>query len=106
MMTAKTECLHEDQLQGQSRKIAELEARADFKDQRIGELNNNMHEMDKKLDNLTVLVNEIRLQSSKDDYNIDARVTAIESKIETLKWVIGLTSIILAGLTFYFNYIH
>ena len=31
-------CIHEEQIQGQSRKIAELETRADYKDKRIDDL--------------------------------------------------------------------
>ena len=49
-MPTEHNCIHEEQIQGISRKTAELEARADYKEKRIDELNTKMNEMDKKLD--------------------------------------------------------
>ena len=37
MMSEHTNCIHEEQLSGQSRKLAELEAHVNYKDKRIDE---------------------------------------------------------------------
>ena len=39
---------HEEQIQENSREIAELKARADYKDKRIDELKKDMHEIKQK----------------------------------------------------------
>ena len=75
-------CLHEDQIQGQSRKIERLEARADFKDQRLDEINNKMDKMEEKIDDLSDNVNKLILQSTKDDKNLEMRLTKIETDME------------------------
>lgn len=108
-MTAKAQdkyvCIREKQINKHSDDIVELKARADFKDQRIDELNKNIHDIDTKLDGITTAINELKLQSSKDDYDIDARVTAIESKIETLKWVIGAVGVLATVLGFVLSHL-
>jgi len=93
-------CLHEDQIQGQSRKIERLEARADFKDKRIDELYEKIDKMEGKLDTLNANVNKLILQSTKDDKNLELRLAKIETDMENQKqeaqrktvWIgIGLT---------------
>lgn len=79
------ECLHEDQIQGQSRKIERLEARADFKDQRLDELNSKMDKMEEKLDDLSKDVNKLILQSTKDDNGLELRLKAIETELALQK---------------------
>ena len=106
-------CLHEDQIQGQSRKIERLEARADFKDQRLDEINNKMDKMEEKIDDLSDNVNKLILQSTKDDKNLEMRLTKIETDMENQKmesqrrtvWIgIGLT-IITIIINLYFHMI-
>ena len=79
------ECLHEDQIQGISRKTAELEARADYKEKRIDELNNKINEMDKKLDILVQGVNDFKVDSNKGDVELELRVKTNETEIANLK---------------------
>lgn len=97
-------CIHEDKLTDHEAKLKELETRADYKDQRIDDLRSNVETMDKKLDKISDSLNELKIQSNRDDYNIDARVTAIESKIETLKWIVGAGGLVVTLLTFYMNF--
>ena len=116
MMAAKQSdytCIHEDQIQGQSRKIERLEARADFKDQRLDEINNKMDKMEEKIDDLSDNVNKLILQSTKDDKNLELRLTKIETDMENQKmesqrrtvWIgIGLT-IITIIINLYFHMI-
>lgn len=74
---------HEEQIQENSREIAELKARADYKDKRIDELKKDMHEIKQSIDTLTNTVNNSIVNSIKDDKDLDNRVTSLETKIET-----------------------
>lgn len=78
-------CIHEDQIQGQSRKITELEARADFKDKRIDELYTKMEKMETKIDKLNENVNELLLQSKEGDTDLELRLKAIETELALQK---------------------
>jgi len=78
-------CIHEDQIQGQSRKIAELETRADYKDKRIDDLEKKMDKMDKKLDTITESLNELKMQSKTDDGKLEIRLKTIETEIHLMK---------------------
>ena len=120
-MTAEYQCIHEDTLQGLSRKTAELETRADYKDKRIDELYIKMEKMEDKLDKLNENVNELLLQSRQGDTDLELRLKAIETELalqkQTTKDNHNLVSRLLAfvgvGLTIitilinvYFNMIH
>lgn len=85
MTAADYTCIHEDQIQGQSRKITELEARANFKDKRIDELYLKMEKMETKLDKLNENVNELLLQSKQGDTDLELRLKAIETELELQK---------------------
>lgn len=89
-MTAEYVCIREEQLGNQSRKIAELEARADYKDQRIEQIIQDQKRMEDKIDNITDVVADLKLQSLKDDKEIDKRVTSLETTVNVIKWVITL----------------
>jgi uncharacterized coiled-coil protein SlyX len=84
-MSAEYTCIHEDQIQGISRKTAELEARADYKEKRIDELNNKINEMDKKLDILVQGFNDFKVDSNKGDVELELRLKTIETDYENLK---------------------
>lgn len=86
----KYTCIHEDQIQGQSRKIAELETKAIYKEKMIVDLNEKMDKMGDKLDKIDHCVSDLKLQSERDDFNIDNRVTQLETTNKTLKWVISI----------------
>lgn len=86
-MAAKPEyvCLHEEQIQGQSRKIAELETRANYKDKRIDDLYLKMEKMENKLDMLNDNVNKLILQSNQGDTDLELRLKAIETELALQK---------------------
>lgn len=119
-MTAN-ECYREDQLQDQSRKITELEARADFKDKRIDELYLKMEKIELKMDKLNENVNALLLQSQQGDTDLELRLKAIETELALQKQtnidnhnrVSSLLAVVGVGLTIitilinvYFNMIH
>lgn len=83
-------CIKDEQLQGQSRKIAELEARANYKDERIEQIIKDQKRMEDKIDDLTEAVSQLKYQSLQDDKDIDKRVTALESTVSVLKWITTL----------------
>lgn len=85
MTAADYNCIHEETLQGLSRKTTELEARADFKDKRIDELYVKMEKMENKIDKLNENVNELLLQSKQGDTDLELRLKAIETELALQK---------------------
>lgn len=82
--TTETPCVaHEEQIQENSKKIAELEAKNGFKAQRINDLIEDNRRIEAKIDNLTNTVNKVMLNSIKDDNNLNQRVTTLETTIKT-----------------------
>ena len=114
-------CIREKQIGKHESDITALKVRADYKEHKIEELTLNMHDidkkfdekmddMDKKLDSITSSIEELKLQSAKDDFDIDNRVKALESKLETLKWIItaaiSVLSVLIAALAFIMTNFH
>lgn len=98
LVTSNHDCLHEEQIQGISRKTAELEARADYKEDVIKELKDDMKELKKSMDSLDKTINDYIIKSIQDDNtlkdyinSLENRITALESaKEEKWKFYIGL----------------
>ena len=84
-MAPEYECIHEELVQDHSLKIKELEARAKFKEERIGEINNKIEKMDTKIDKLNENVNELLLQSKQGDTDLELRLKAIETELALQK---------------------
>lgn len=110
------ECLHEEQIQQQSRKIEALEVRADFKEQQITELNKKMDKLNDKFDEVIQGFNDLRIQSKNDDKDLELRLKAIETELRLqkqttkdnytkLSMIIGIVTVVFVALTFYFNFI-
>ena len=98
-------CMHEEQIQNQSRKIEALEVRADYKDRRIDELNENMKEVQTSIDSLDKTINDYIIQSIKDDNtlkdyisSLENRVTSLESRQDTIYKILLATPAIIALL--------
>lgn len=106
----KYTCIREKQLSKHENDIVELKAAAGFKNQRIDELAVSFKDMDNKLDKISESIQELKLQSAQDDFNIDNRVKSLESKLETLKWITGLSisilSVIVAVMSIIISTIH
>lgn len=92
------DCIHEEQIQGQSRKIESLETRAGYKEDTIKELKDDMKELKDSVDSLDKTINKYIIKSIEDDNTLKAyinslenRVTALESaKKEQWKFYVGL----------------
>ena len=79
----ETPCLqHEEQIQEIARKTAELEAKNGFKAQRINELIEDNRRIESKIDKLTENVNNIVVNSIKDDKDLKEDITKLKSKVE------------------------
>ena len=111
------DCIHDEQIRNHSRKIAELETRADYKEQMIRDLAESMKDMKKSMDSLEKTITDFILKSINDDSNIrelvnlqDNRITALETTNKTLKWVIGIgftaLGVFIAALGFLVAHLH
>ena len=114
-MAVEYDCIHEEQIQSQSRKIERLEARADFKEQKIDDLNTKMDKLNEKFDTVIQGFNDLKLQSKSDDKELELRLKAIETELDIqkettksnytkLSVIIAVITVIFVILTFYFNF--
>lgn len=111
------ECLHEEQILGQSRAIERLDAELEYKKERLDDLKRDNEKIQKTLNEINKCVNNIVLASKRDDDKLkaiinkqDNRITALETTNSTLKWVIGIGFTSLASvvglLTFFITHLH
>lgn len=112
IMSEHIDCFHEEQIQGQSRKIAELETRANYKEKMIDELNENMKDIKETIESLDKTINNFILKSVNDDGKLreiinkqDNRITALETTNRTLKWVIGIGFTILTSIVTFLSFL-
>lgn len=96
-MTEPHECLYDEQIQGQSRKIAELETKADYKEKIIMDLKSDIKDLKDSMDSLDKTITDFILKSINDDSVLrelvnkqDNRITALETTNKTIKWVVGI----------------
>jgi len=81
---------HETQIQQNTREIAELQTRADYKEKRIDELYNKMEKMDEKIDEINKNVNTIIQSSIESDNQLELRLTKLETTVRVLKYITTL----------------
>lgn len=101
-MAAKNEyvCIHEDKLQDTETKLAQLESRMEFKEEKMDQIIEDFRSMDKKLDKITANIHQLQLDSARDDFNIDNRVTQLETTVSVLKWVsVFLVSVVVMAIS-------
>lgn len=114
-MTENMPCIqHEEQIQENARKIAELGTEVRFKKKRIDDLYIKMEKMETKIDNINENVNKIVQSSIQSDNALEIRLAKIETDMKNQKdeqhrklvWIgIGLT-IITIMINIYFNIIN
>ena len=85
MTAAEYTCIHEEQIQGQSRKIEALETRADYKEDAIKELKNDMKELKKSIDSLDKTINDYIIKSIEDDNTLKSYINSLENRITALE---------------------
>ena len=95
--------------QGQSRAIERLDAELSYKKEKLDDLKADNRRMEEKIDEIKEDINELMLKSKTDDDKIENRLTAIETEQKVMREQsnkkIAIIGVILAVLTFYFNYI-
>ena len=122
MVVNETPCSeHEEQIQTNKRQIAEVKTELKFKEQRIDDLYLKMEKLEAKIDLMNENINQLILQSNKDDTQLELRLKAIETELAVQKQVTAdnhnrvssLLAIVGVGLTIitilinvYFNMIH
>ena len=117
MSPANTPCdLHEEQIQENTKQIASLETRADYKDKRIDDLKEDMNELKQSVKDLDKTINDYIVHSIKDDNalkdyitSLENRVTSIESRQDTLYKLLLATPAaiaILGIIAAYISFIH
>ena len=110
------ECLHEEQIQGQSRAIERMGAELNYKKERLDELKDDNKRMEKKIDEIKDCVDKLVVKSQTDDSKLDKRLTAIETEQKVIKEMqeknrsdtnlkIALVGLIIAILTLLLNYL-
>ena len=82
MRDANNNCCHEELIQEHSIKIKELDTRADYKEQAIMELKDELKEMNVKIDSINNNVNKLILNSETSDTQIQKRVETIETRLD------------------------
>ena len=112
---------HEEQIQNNTRRIAEVQTELKFKEKRIDDLYLKMEKVENKIDIMNENINQLILQSNKDDTQLELRLKAIETELAVQKKVAmdnhnrvsSLLAIVGVGLTIitilinvYFNMIH
>ena len=101
-MTTKNDyvCIHEDKSQDAETKLAHLESRMGFKEEKIDQIILDFKKMDEKLDKITDNIHQLQLDSAKDDFNIDNRVTQLETTVRVLKWIsVFLVSVVVMAIS-------
>ena len=103
-------CIRDKQLGKHESDIAQLKVRADFKEEAIREVKADMEKMNDKLDSIDQKIEDFMKNSLEGDFNIDSRVTALESTVKVLKWVtvtsLSFLSVLVAVLAFAMTHLH
>ena len=115
MMVNDHTCLHEEQIQNQSRIIERLGAELDYKKEKLDEIKENNRRMEEKIDKMNENLNDFINTSDSKDTKLDLRLTKIETRQEVLdktqkddredtKLWLTIITIIFGAITIYFNY--
>lgn len=93
-------CIHEDTVQDHEAKLSRLEARSNFKDEKIEQILEDNKRINKKLDKINENIHQLQLKSARDDFNIDNRVTQLETTVRVLKWIsVFLVSVVVMAIS-------
>lgn len=111
------ECIHEELLQDHNLKLNNLQIELDYKKEKLDDLKTDNEKIQKQLDNIQTSVNKIVIASKTDDNKLkdiinkqDNRITALESRNNTLNWVIGIgfsgLTCLIGALAFFMTHLH
>ena len=115
--TMETPCNeHEQQIQENSRDIAELQTEIRFKEKRIDELTRKIDKMEEKIDQVNTNVIKLVQKSIEGDSDLEKRLVAMETKLSEnekavqdnrnrFTLIISVITIFFTALTFIFNFV-
>ena len=78
-------CIHEEQLQGQSRAIERIDAELTYKKEKLDDLKEDNRRMEEKLDEIKDCLNKMQLKSNKNDSELEVRLKGVETKLDDLE---------------------
>ena len=115
-MPTPHECIHEEQIQGQSRAIERMGAELNYKKERLDELKEDNKRMEEKIDDIKDCVDKLVVKSTTDDSKLDKRLTAIETEQKVIKELqdknrsdtnlkIALVGVVITILSFIFTHL-
>ena len=87
MINLVHECLHEEQILGQSRQIEKLSAEMNYKREKLDDLKEDNRRMEEKIDEIKDCLNKIEVKSKTDDDKLERRLVAIETEQKVIKEV-------------------
>lgn len=116
MVAVEHTCLHEEQIQNQSRKIERLDAELDYKKERLDELKEDNRRMERKIDKLSEDVTEFISASDTKDNELNNRLIKIETRQQVqdeatkknrddFKLWLAIITVVFGAITIYNNFL-
>lgn len=113
-MAANHECIHETQLQGQSRAIERLDAELSYKKERLDELKEDNRRMEGKIDDLRTDISDFISESDSKDAALNERLIKIETRQQVqeestkknrddFKLWLAIITVVFGAIQIYFN---
>lgn len=116
MAAAEHNCLHEEQILNQSRKIERLDAELVYKKERLDELKEDNRRMERKIDKLSEDVTDFIGASDTKDNELNNRLIKIETKQQVqdemtkknrddFKLWLAIITVVFGAITIYNNFL-
>lgn len=116
MVVAEHNCLHEEQILNQSRKIERLDAELVYKKERLDELKEDNRRMERKIDKLSEDVTDFISASDTKDNELNNRLIKIETKQQVqdemtkknrddFKLWLAIITVVFGAITIYNNFL-
>ena len=116
MVVAEHNCLHEEQILNQSRKIERLDAELVYKKERLDELKEDNRRMERKIDKLSEDVTNFISASDTKDNELNNRLIKIETKQQVqdemtkknrddFKLWLAIITVVFGAITIYNNFL-
>ena len=83
-------CIHEDTLTKHTAQIETLQAKNNYKHEKIQEILDTQKRFEEKLDKILEEMHKQNIESITNDNSIDHRVTQLEQTVRVIKYLIGL----------------
>lgn len=107
-------CIHEDQIQGQTRAIERLDAELSYKKERLDELKEDNRRMEGKIDDLRTDISDFISESDSKDAALNERLIKIETRQQVqeestkknrddFKLWLAIITVVFGAIQIYFN---